>query len=84
MDIASNKQTTGLGHVTVADLKRLRTPIPNEEILSEFIKISDVIIEKIFNNMQEIETLQSLRDSLLPKLLSGEIRVPLDEEGVVS
>ena len=84
MDIASNKQTTGLGHVTVADLKRLKTPIPNEEILSEFIKISDVIIEKIFNNMQEIETLQSLRDSLLPKLLSGEIRVPLDEEGVVS
>ena len=84
MDIASNKQTTGLGHVTVADIKRLKTPIPNEEILSEFIKISDVIIEKIFNNMQEIETLQSLRDSLLPKLLSGEIRVPLDEEGVVS
>ena len=84
MDIASNKQTTGLGHVTVADLKRLKTPIPNEEILSEFIKISDVIIEKIFNNMQEIETLQSLRDSLLPKLLSGEIRVPLDEEGDVS
>ena len=48
MDIASNKQTTGLGHVTVADLKRLRTPIPNEEILSEFIKISDVIIDFIF------------------------------------
>lgn len=84
MDIASNKQTTGLGHVTVADLKRLKTPIPNEEILSEFIKISDAIIEKMFNNMQERETLQCLRDSLLPKLMSGEIRVPLDEEGAAS
>ncbi len=31
-DIATNKQTTGLGHVTISDLKRLSVVIPNMEL----------------------------------------------------
>jgi type I restriction enzyme S subunit len=32
----------------------------------------------------EIKRLEEIRDSLLPKLMSGEIRVPLNEEGDAS
>ena len=40
--------------------------------------------QKITENIYENNKLVDLRDTLLPKLMSGEIRVPLDEEGDVS
>ena len=42
------------------------------------------MLETIMKKSAENEVLIKLRDSLLPKLMSGEIRVPLDEEGDVS
>jgi type I restriction enzyme S subunit len=77
-DIASHKQTTGLGHVTVADLKRLRVSVPPQVVLTEFIKVSDLLIDKLFNSIQEVQSLKEIRDILLPKLMSGEIRVPIE------
>lgn len=79
-EIASNKQTTGLGHVTIGDLKRLKVCIPTCEIIEKFASIADVTIDKIYSNLIENQILEGIRDSLLPKLMSGEIRVPLDIE----
>ncbi|GHU95261.1 hypothetical protein AGMMS49974_06340 [Deltaproteobacteria bacterium] len=72
--IASNKQTTGLWHVTVADLKRLQFPYSDETIF-EFCQNADPIIYQIYNNLFENSRLAALRDSLLPKLMSGELSV---------
>ena len=72
--IASNKQTTGLGHVTAADLKRLTFPYDHEQILS-FEEAVSPFMESIHNNMLENRRLASLRDALLPRLMSGEIDV---------
>jgi type I restriction enzyme S subunit len=46
-----------------------------------------VILEKIQNNLVQIEVLSELRDTLLPKLISGELRIPdaekfLEEAGL--
>ena len=38
----------------------------------------NVYFEKIVENMGQVQTLQNLRDTLLPKLMSGEVRVKLD------
>jgi len=76
--IASSKQTTGLGHVTVGDLKRLKFPYCFQAI-SEFCNYSDPIIQLYINKMLENGKLREVRDSLLPKLMSGEIRVPVEE-----
>lgn len=73
-NIARNKQTTGLGHVTVKDLKELNIAISNINI-EEFNTLLNPIINRIINNFISIEYLSSLRDSLLPKLMSGEIRI---------
>ena len=72
--IASNKQTTGLGHVTVADLKRLQF-CSNEGIIIEFNSLVTPIFEKIFSISKENQHLAALRDTLLPKLMNGEIDV---------
>lgn len=41
----------------------------------EYHKLVSPLFEKIFNNLQECKRLSSLRDTLLPKLITGELRV---------
>lgn len=50
--IASNKQTTGLGHITVSDLRNLKIKIPTMEIQEKFLKIIKRIDDKIKLNNQ--------------------------------
>jgi len=75
-EIARNKQTTGLGHVTVADLKRLRVVKPSDTVLQQWNEIVDPLIERAFNIAQQAQTLSTLRDTLLPRLISGQLRLP--------
>ncbi|MBI1821763.1 MAG: restriction endonuclease subunit S [Nitrospirae bacterium] len=75
IEIARNKQTTGLGHVTVQDLKRLKTVFPPDDVLRVFNHAVEPLFEKAYTNRCETRTLADIRDLLLPKLLSGEIRV---------
>lgn len=72
--IASNKQTTGLGHVTAADLKRLTFPFDIER-MNDFESRVTPIMDLFYENLLENRMLSSLRDSLLPKLMSGELDV---------
>jgi type I restriction enzyme, S subunit len=75
IEIARNKQTTGLGHVTAQDLKRMQTAFPTYEVLEKFNRVAEPLFQKTFSNLCESRTLAELRDALLPKLLSGEVRV---------
>lgn len=72
--IASNKQTTGLGHVTVKDLKRLQL-CTNRQAIKDFNDLTMPIFEMIYSNCKESQELSKLRNALLPKLMSGEIDV---------
>lgn len=74
-EIARNKQTTGLGHVTISDMKRLFICRPPNAVAMEFDRYANPIFERIINNQSQNRTLSILRDSLLPKLISGELRV---------
>ena len=75
VETARNKQTTGLGHVTVADMKRLLVCWPTKEILAAFDQKIAQIFDRAFTNTIEGQTLATLRDTLLPRLISGEVRV---------
>jgi type I restriction enzyme, S subunit len=75
VEIARNKQTTGLGHVTTDDLKRLKTAFPSVEMLREFNRIVQPIHAKSFSNCIELQKLALIRDALLPQLISGAIPV---------
>ena len=61
--------------ITQKSLKSVNTILPDEKILSKFEMISKTIFDKIQLNNDEISKLTKLRDTLLPKLMSGEIDV---------
>ena len=75
VETARNKQTTGLGHVTVADMKRLLVCWPTEEILAAFDRKIAPIFDRAFANSIEVQALAALRDTILPKLISGELHM---------
>ena len=50
--------------------------VPQAEVLEKYVYLSRKLTEIIYNYSYEIEILSSLRDELLPRLMSGEIRVP--------
>ena len=49
--------------------------IPNQDFLYQFNNLSSNITNLLYDNYLEIENLTKLRDTLLPKLMSGEIDV---------
>lgn len=64
---AQGKQTTGLGHVTVQDLKRLTLHF-SPEIAKEFNDQGTPIFDVIYRNLQEINLLNSMKSQLLVSL----------------
>jgi type I restriction enzyme, S subunit len=56
--------------------------LPNEEIASMFDSIVGLLRKKINLNLEQSATLSKIRDYLLPKLMSGKIRVPLNNENL--
>ena len=52
--------------------------LPTNSILKKFDLIVESFIQKIESTSKENDLLEKLRDTLLPKLMSGEIRVPLE------
>lgn len=62
-------------NVSLGTLKQLKFAYPNENILSMYNDISMSIYKTQLGNKIEVENLIKVRDSLLPKLMSGEIRV---------
>jgi len=57
------------------DLEQIEFSMPPKERISEFGILASNYWDKININQIQIRTLTSLRDSLLPKLMSGEVRV---------
>ena len=74
-EIARNKQTTGLGHVTQQDLKRLTVCTGNSDILAAFDEVAEPVYSLIYANLRQKTHLTQTRDFLLPRLISGEIRL---------
>ena len=60
---------------TWADLANYEIVIPTKNIAERFSDLTFSLTERIKNNIFENQTLTQIRDSLLPKLMSGKIRV---------
>ncbi|WP_437675739.1 restriction endonuclease subunit S [Sorangium sp. So ce131] len=74
-EIARNKQTTGLGHVTAEDMRRITVVEPPDPVLDAFNIVAGPLYQRWYANLHESESLAELRDLLLPRLLSGELRI---------
>ncbi|HLV70690.1 MAG TPA: restriction endonuclease subunit S [Xanthomarina sp.] len=56
-------------------LRYYETIIPSNQALKDFDKLIKPVFDKILNNSKQIQSLTKTRDTLLPKLMSGELRV---------
>ena len=56
-------------------IKSMLWVMPNDNVLRDFHNIVAPFFTQIKNNIRENETLATLRDTLLPKLMSGEIKI---------
>jgi type I restriction enzyme S subunit len=63
-------------------LLAIDTMIPTEPVIHRFTTVAKPLLEHMSRKIAESGTLADLRDSLLPKLISGELRVA-DAEATV-
>ena len=61
--------------ISQTNLRRIPLVVPSQEILSYFNGVISLLMNKQLSLGKEISTLTCLRDTLLPKLMSGELRV---------
>lgn len=62
-------------NLNVGIVKRYRVLVPTIDILNSFNEIVNPIFTTIKNNTAQIHNLSALRDTLLPKLMAGEIKI---------
>ena len=71
----NTKGGTTVIHLGKADLDSITVKVPPKELLSQYKERVEDSFKKMINNYSQIRTLEKLRDTLLPKLISGEVRV---------
>lgn len=76
-DVMKNNFCTGttMQAINNKDTKLIEFVLPDDNIINQFNVIAKPMFKKIYYNSLEIKKLQKLRDTLLPKLMSGEIEV---------
>ncbi|WP_444127959.1 restriction endonuclease subunit S [Alistipes putredinis] len=72
IQIAKGTAQLNLSPVETSDTKIV---LPNQDILLQFGEIGQPLFDNIVSNCKEIITLSALRDTLLPKLIAGEIAI---------
>jgi type I restriction enzyme S subunit len=75
---AANKATT-MGHIQRHHLSEAKAFVPPPALMETMNKQFAPLLDKIIANRLESRTLAALRDALLPKLMSGELRVAAAE-----
>ncbi|MFN7430693.1 MAG: restriction endonuclease subunit S [bacterium] len=73
--IAAAKATT-MGHIQRHHLTNALVAVPPAKVLAEMGRTLGPMIEAIPYRMIEARTLAAMRDSLLPRLISGELEIP--------
>ncbi len=74
-DLAGMNVGSAVPSMTTAVLNSMPIKIPSDEFLEKFESTVKPFYEKMQSNLNQIKTLEKTRDTLLPKLMSGEIKV---------
>jgi type I restriction enzyme S subunit len=79
-DLASMNAGSAVPSMTTEILNSMPVVIPQNSIVNEFDNVISSYFRKIENNDNESRRLAEIRDTLLPKLMSGELKVNEVEE----
>ncbi|MDP2816363.1 MAG: hypothetical protein Q8O19_06765 [Rectinemataceae bacterium] len=70
-----NNEGTIFGSIGKKDFEGIDILLPPKSLIEKFENIAGPINHKVIENCKQIYSLVKLRDALLPKLMSGEVRV---------
>ena len=62
-------------NISQSQIENIELSFATDEILNDYSKTANPIFDKVLENNKEIQTLTQLRDTLLPKLMSGNISI---------
>jgi len=68
--------------IVLKDFRKFPIQLPPKELQDKAVEIVTPIFQKCWENNRQIQTLENLRDTLLPKLMGGEVRVQYQTEEV--
>jgi len=71
----STSHATTMGHIKRGDLDKAMVLVPPADVIDAMSSKITQILNKEIANQKQIHTLATLRDTLLPKLMSGEVRL---------
>ncbi|MGJ5718749.1 hypothetical protein ACSBQ5_13035, partial [Staphylococcus equorum] len=72
--------STGMLMLNITKIRNLKVILPTEELVLKYSKLVNEYFGKITQLIYENENLTQLRNTLLPKLMSGELEIPDDIE----
>jgi type I restriction enzyme S subunit len=75
-DLQQRSHGSVFSTITRNTFKTIKVPACPPRLTTEYDAVVKGFMERILENNLQSETLSKLRDTLLPKLLSGELRVP--------
>jgi type I restriction enzyme S subunit len=70
-----NDEGTVFGSISKSDFQKMEIVIPPDDLVKKFEAEVRPMNDKVIKNCGQIRTLQFLRNTLLPKLMSGEVRI---------
>jgi type I restriction enzyme S subunit len=71
-----DSEGTVFGSINRKDFEALPTVAPADAIVKEFEAVTTPIDERVITNELQVRTLSTLRDTLLPRLISGQLQLP--------
>jgi type I restriction enzyme S subunit len=74
--IVGNANGSTFQEISKSNFRPLRVVVPSDPVLTNFTRTAGSLYQQLVKNERESRTLTQLRDTLLPKLISGELRVP--------
>ncbi|NCC37228.1 MAG: restriction endonuclease subunit S, partial [Chloroflexia bacterium] len=74
-EIEGRANGTTFMEISKKSFRSLPILVPAADVLRAFVAVTEPIYQKVRSNLLQSRALAALRDTLLPKLLSGEIRV---------
>lgn len=77
-----DNEGTVFGSISKSDFQTMQTTIPPLELVTTFETEAKSLNDKVIQNCHQIKTLETFRDTLLPKLMSGEVRVAQQPAGL--
>jgi type I restriction enzyme S subunit len=74
--ITAQANGTTFLEVSKAAFRPIRVLVPSNSVLAAFMSLVFPLHKRVALSLREVDSLAALRDTLLPKLISGDIRVP--------